>query len=211
MLNGRSTRDQKFDYLDETDAEEKNVGSVIPFEQDAMGIRNDEGKVGGDADTPVFGEDADADNETFDELVEAEETDLKNIGIGIPGNLDQPPTERAGSVIEAIDAAQDFEIEDGLSPGSTDEDDDNEELDDDALDNESDDDPEDDDFDDEDLDDDDMNDDMEDEDIDDEQVGTGATYNAGYTSTVHDATSDRIASDEGEGIHVERRPGRSTR
>lgn len=144
MLNGRSTRDEKFDPLDETDAEEKNVGSVIPFEQDAMGIRNDEGKVGGNANTPVFGEDDDADDDNNDELVEEEETDLKNIGI--PGNLEHSTTERAGSIDEAMD-----------------------------------------DLDDEDFDDE----DMDDEDIDDENASTGATFNAGYTETVHDAGSAR--------------------
>ena len=185
MLNGRSTRDEKFDYLDETDAEEKNVGSVIPFEQDAMGIRNDEGKVGGDANTPVFGEDDDADDEDFDELVEAEETDLKNIGIGIPGNLEHSSTERAGTIDEAMEDLEDFSVVDTIVPGSatTDEDDDNDELDDDAL--------EDDELEDEDLEDDDLEDaedDEGDEDIDDENTGTGAVFNAGYTQTVHDAT-----------------------
>ena len=165
MLRGRSTRDEKFDYLDETDAEEKNVGSVIPSDLDAMGIRNDEGKVGGDANTPVFGDDDDAGEETFDELVEDEETDLKNIGIGIPGNLEHPSTERAGSIDEALDDVEDF----------------NDVAEDDAVDDE------------------------DDEDIDDENVGEGDTFNAGYTSTVHDAGTARITDDDAEGIHVERR------
>jgi hypothetical protein len=207
MLNGRSTRDEKFDYLDETDAEEKNVGSVIPFEQDAMGIRNDEGKVGGDANTPVFGEDEDADDEDYDELVEAEETDLKNIGIGIPGNLEHSSTERAGSIDEAMDDLEDFSVTDNILPGSaiSDEDDDNDELDDDAL--------EENELDDEDLDDDDLEEnELDDEDLDDDEtVSAGATFNAGYTETVHDAASARIASDEGEGIHVETRGGRPAR
>jgi hypothetical protein len=183
MHNGRSTRDQKFDYLDETDAEEKNVGSVIPFEQDAMGIRNDEGKVGGDANTPVFGEDADADDETFDELVESEETELKNIGISIPGNLEQSSTVRAGTLDQASDGLQDFEMTDRIVPGSAADDDDE------ALDTESEDDLDDEELDDEDLDDEDLDDDdQDDEDIDDEQVGAGALFNAGYTQTVHDAS-----------------------
>lgn len=181
MLNGRSTRDEKFDYLDETDAEEKNVGSVIPFEQDAMGIRNDEGKVGGDADTPVFGEDDDAEDETYDELVETEETDLKNIGIGIPGNLEHSSIERAGSIDQALDDIEDFEVQGGIATiNAVDEDDeDNKEIDDDALDNEEDDA----------LEDDDLEDDLIERDIDDENVGDGAVFNAGYTNTVHDATS----------------------
>jgi hypothetical protein len=181
MLRGRSTRDEKFDYLDETDAEEKNVGSVIPFEQDAMGIRNDAGIVGGDANTPVFGEDDDADDETYDELVEDEETDLKNIGIGIPGNLEHSSTERAGSIDEAMDELQDFEVEDSAVLRSADDEDNNGEIEDDALEED------------------------DDEDIDDENAGEGATFNAGYTSTVHDASSARIGDDEAEGIHVETR------
>ena len=90
MTNGRSTIDQKEDYLEETDAEEQNVGSVVPTDVDAMGIRNDQGVVGGDADTPVFGEDDDADEENFDELEEDDEAEIKHIGIGIPGNPQKP-------------------------------------------------------------------------------------------------------------------------
>lgn len=176
MLRGRSTRDEKFDYLDETDAEEKNVGSVIPTEQDAMGIRNDDGKVGGDADTPVFGEDENAGDEDFDELVEAEEAELKNIGIGIPGNLEHSSTERAGSIDEAMDDLDDFEVDNSAT--LEDSDDDSDDIDDDALDE---------------------------DDLDDEQVGDGATFNAGHTTTVHDAGSARISDDEAEGMHVERR------
>jgi len=49
----RSSVDQKQDYLEETDAEEGNIGSVSPRELDAMGIRNDAGKAGGDSNTPL--------------------------------------------------------------------------------------------------------------------------------------------------------------
>jgi hypothetical protein len=83
-LTSRRTARRKEAYLGETDADENNVGSVVPREMDAMGIRNDEGVVGGDSDTPFDATDGLSEDDDATEDLN-EDADIDNVGIGLPG------------------------------------------------------------------------------------------------------------------------------
>ena len=126
----RSSTDLKDAYLEETDAEEGNVGSVIPRELDAMGIRNEDGETTTPFDA-IQGLDEDAIEDADDEV--NEDTDVKDIGIGIDGNRTRP---MASALIEDEVSINELDDEigngdDALASDSADEEEDDEDTDDD--------------------------------------------------------------------------------
>jgi len=85
-MTNNDPEDLKDQYLEETDAEEGNVESVVPSDRDVLGILNADGTFDED------GEDDDEDvlDEDGEDSIAARDDGLSNIGPGIPGNRDLP-------------------------------------------------------------------------------------------------------------------------
>ena len=109
-MTNSDPEDLKDQYLEETDAEEGNVESVVPSDRDVIGILKRDGTYDDDGED---GDDEDLREEDGEDSLAARDDGLSNIGSGIPGNRDLPNSD---DIIEGDVVVDDMdEADEGVS------------------------------------------------------------------------------------------------